>query len=194
MDYQYIEETIAHFKLAIDSLTELTPSSHELTGLAVADEVQEHVRRALSTLSAAVNPPLPNDLSANILKQLEEYNISLDDLEVRVALANHHPSQIIGILNEIKNRYAEIRRHREYFLLRLPQQPIEELGSRLPSYQASDFDWSIPPTPPETLAALKRKYQVDRLNPRQPTASLFSRIDAAQQEWAEAHPPDQSTS
>jgi hypothetical protein len=191
MDYQYIQETINHFKLAIERLEEIVPNSHELTGLAVADEVQEHVRRALATLSAAVNPQLPADLSGNILRQLEEYNISLDDVEVRVALASHHPSQIIGVLNEIKNRYAEIRRHREYFLLRLPKQPIEELGSRLPFYQASDFEWSSPPTAPDILAALKRKYQLDRLIPRQPPADLFSKIDAAQAAWAAAHPPDQ---
>ncbi len=191
MDYQYIQETIAHFQLAIERLTEITPDSHELTGLAVADEVQEHVRRALATLSAAVNPQLPADLSSNVLRQLAEYNISLDDVEVRVALASHHPSQIIGVLNEIKNRYAEIRRHREYFLLRLPQQPIEELGSRLPFYQASDFEWSSPLTSPETLAALKRKYHLDRLTPRKPTADLFSQIDAAQAAWAKANSPDQ---
>jgi hypothetical protein len=193
MDYQYIQETIDHFKLAIGRLEEITPSSHELTGLAVADEVQEHVRRALATLSAAVNPQLPTDLSGDILQKLEEYNIPLDDLEVRVALASYHPSQIVGVLNEIKNRYAEIRRRREYFLVRLPEQPIEELGSRLPFYKASDFDYSPPTTPPETLAALKRKYQIDRLSPRKLPADLFSKIDAAQQAWAEAHPPDQTS-
>lgn len=194
MDYQYIRETIEHFQLAIARLEELTPSSHELTGLAVADEVQEHVRRALAALSTAVNPGLPHDLSGDILNWLEEYNIPLDDLEVRVALANHHPSQIVGVLNEIKNRYAEIRRRREYFLVRLPEQPIEELGSRLPLYQASDFQWSSPPTPPATLAALKRKYQLDRLISRKPPADLFSKIDAAQQAWAEATQPDQPPS
>jgi hypothetical protein len=192
MDYQYIQETIAHFQLAIERLEEITPTSHELTGLAVADEVQEHVRRAMAALSAAVNPQLPTDLSGDILRQLAEYNIPLDDLEVRVALASHHTSQVVGVLNEIKNRYAEIRRRREYFLVRLPEQPIEELGSRLPLYQASDFAWSEPPTAPETLAALKRKYQIDRLSPRKPTADIFSKIEAAQQAWAEAQLPDQS--
>jgi hypothetical protein len=189
MDYKYIQETIDHFKLAIERLEEITPDSHELTGIAVADEVQEHVRRAMAALSAAVNPQLPHNLSSIILKQLEEYNIPLDDLEVRVALANYHPSQIVGVLNEIKNRYAEIRRRREYFLIRLPEQPIEELGSRLPLCQASDFEWSEKPTSPETLAALKRKYNIDRLKSRQPTANIFSQIDAAQQAWAEANPP-----
>ena len=168
MDYQYIQETIAHFQQAIDRLAELTPSSHELTGLAVADEVQEHTRRALAALSTAVNPGLPQKLSGDILQKLEEYNIPLDDLEVRVALANHHPSQIVGVLNEIHSRYGEIRRRREYFLVRLPEQPIEELGSRLPLYQASDFKWSAPPTDPATLAALKAKYQIDRLTARKP--------------------------
>ncbi len=191
MDYQYIQETIDHFKLAIERLEEITPDSHELTGIAVADEVQEHVRRAMAALSAAVNPQLPHNLSSNILKQLQEYNIPLDDLEVRVALANYHPSQIVGVLNEIKNRYAEIRRRREYFLIRLPEQPIEELGSRLPLCQASDFEWSEKPTSPETLAALKQKYKIDRLKSRKPTADIFSQIDAAQQAWAEAHPPEQ---
>ncbi len=191
MDYQYIQETIDHFKLAIERLEEITPDSHELTGIAVADEVQEHVRRALAALSAAVNPQLPHNLSSTILKQLKECHIPLDDLEVRVALANYHHSQVVGVLNEIKNRYAEIRRYREYFLMRLPQQPIEELGSRLPLCQASDFDWPTPITPPETLAALKRKYNIDRLKSRKPTADIFSQIDAAQQAWAAANPPEQ---
>jgi hypothetical protein len=190
MDYKYIQETIDHFKLAIERLEEITPDSHELTGIAVADEVQEHVRRAMAALSAAVNPQLPHNLSSNILKQLEEYNIPLDDLEVRVALANYHPSQIVGVLNEINNRYAEIRRRREYFLVRLPEQQIEELGSRLPLLEASDFEWSEPPTSPETLAALKRKYKIDRLKSHQPTANIFSQIDAAQQAWAAANPPE----
>ncbi len=191
MDYQYIQETIDHFKLAIERLEEITPSSHELTGIAVADEVQEHVKRALAALSTAVNPQLPADLSPDILRQLEEYNIPLDDLEVRVALTSYHSSQIVGVLNEIKNRYAEIRRRREYFLIRLPEQPIEQLGSRLPLYQASDFEWTEPPTPPEVLAALKRKYNLDRFKTRKPTADLFSQIDAAQQAWTNANQPEQ---
>ncbi len=191
MDYQYIQETIDHFKLAIERLEEITPSSHELTGIAVADEVQEHVRRALAALSTAVNPQLPTDLSKDILRQLAEYDIPLDDLEVRVALTSYHPSQIVGVLNEIKNRYAEIRRRREYFLVRLPEQPIEELGSRLPIYQASDFDWQIPPTPPEALEALKRKYKLDRLKSRKPPTDFFSKIEEAEQAWTKATQPEQ---
>jgi prefoldin subunit 5 len=39
MDYQYIQKTIEHLQQAIDSLSELTPQSHDITGIAVADEV-----------------------------------------------------------------------------------------------------------------------------------------------------------
>jgi Rad3-related DNA helicase len=186
MDYQYIQKTIAHLQEAIDSLAELTPQSHDITGIAVADEVHEHLNKARAALSTAINPELPEYLSGNILRQMEEYGIPLEDLEVRVALSNHHPSQVLGVLGEISDRYADIRRRREYFLVRLPEQPVEELGSRLPFYQASDFAWAPPPTPPATLAALKKKYQLDRLKKRQPATDIFGKIDAAQQAWEQA--------
>jgi hypothetical protein len=186
MDYQYIQRTIDHLQAAIFSLQELTPESHDITGIAVADEVQEELNKALAALSTAINPELPAYLSGDILRQLETYGIPLDDLEVRVALANHHASQVVGVLNEIGDRYADIRRRREYFLVRLPEQPVEELGSRLPFYQASDFAWAPPPTPPEKLVALKKKYQLDRLQKRQPAADIFGKIDAAQQAWEQA--------
>jgi hypothetical protein len=186
MDYQYIQRTIEHLQQAIDSLQELTPQSHDLTGMAVADEVHEQLNQARAALSTAINPDLPEYLSGEIERQLEAYGIPLEDLEVRVALANHHPSQVVGVLNEIGDRYSDIRRRREYFLVRLPEQPVEELGSRLPFYQASDFAWAPPPTPPEKLAALKKKYQLDRLQKRQPAADIFGKIDAAQQAWEQA--------
>jgi hypothetical protein len=185
MDYQYIQASIAYLEQAIQRLQELTPASHELTGLAVADEVREHVNKSLAALSTAVNPQIPPNLSGSLLQQLEEYGIPLDDIEVRAALVAHHPSQIVGVLNEIADRYADIRRRREYFLVRLPEQPIEELGSRLPFYQASDFDWAPPPTPPATLAALKQKYQLDRL-PKKRSVDIFSQLEAAQQAWDQA--------
>jgi hypothetical protein len=186
MEYQYIQTSIQSLEQAIQRLQELTPTSHDLTALAVADEVQEHLKKALAALSSAVNPQLPAHLSGALLQQLEEYGIPLDDLEVRSALVTHHPSQVVGVLNEIAARYADIRRRREYFLVRLPDQPVEELGSRLPFYQASDFEWSPPPTPPEHLAALKRKYQLDRLPKRRITDDIFGKIEAANQAWAQA--------
>jgi hypothetical protein len=185
MDYQYIQTSIECLQQAIERLQELTPQSHDLTGLAVADEVQEQIKKALAALSTAVNPQIPDRLSGSLLQQLEDYGIPLDDLEVRAALVAHHPSQIVGVLNEIADRYADIRRRREYFLVRLPEQPVEELGSRLPFYKASDFASAPPPTPPETLAALKRKYQLDRL-PKKRSADIFGKLEAAHQAWEQA--------
>jgi hypothetical protein len=185
MEYQHIQTSIAYLQQAIERLQELTPTSHELTGLAVADEVQEHVKKSLAALSTAINPQIPENLSGSLLQQLEEYGIPLDDLEVRAALVAHHPSQIVGVLNEIAGRYADIRRRREYFLVRLPEQPIEELGSRLPFYTASDFAWAPPPTPPATLAALKKKYQLDRL-PKKRSTDIFSKLEEAHQAWEQA--------
>jgi hypothetical protein len=186
MEYQYIETSIESLRQAIQRLQELTPQSNELTALAVADEVQEQVKKALAALSTAVNPQIPDHLSGDLLRQLEEYGIPLDDLEVRSALVTHHPSQVVGVLNEISNRYAEIRRRREYFLVRLPEQPVEELGSRLPFYKASDFAWAPPPTPPEELAALRRKYQLDRLPKKRNTDGIFDKLEAAHQAWEQA--------
>jgi hypothetical protein len=185
MEYEHIQTSIAYLQQAIERLQELTPTSHELTGLAVADEVQEHVKKSLAALSTAINPQIPENLSGSLLQQLEEYGIPLDDLEVRAALVAHHPSQIVGVLNEIAGRYADIRRRREYFLVRLPEQPIEELGSRLPFYTASDFAWAPPPTPPATLAALKKKYQLDRL-PKKRSTDIFSKLEEAHQAWERA--------
>jgi hypothetical protein len=185
MEYQHIQTSIAYLQQAIERLQELTPTSHELTGLAVADEVQEHVKKSLAALSTAINPQIPENLSGSLLQQLEEYGIPLDDLEVRAALVAHHPSQIVGVLNEIAGRYADIRRRREYFLVRLPEQPLEELGSRLPFYKASDFDWAPPPTPPATLAALKKKYQLDRL-PKKRSTDIFSKLEEAHHAWEQA--------
>jgi hypothetical protein len=185
MEYEHIQTSIAYLQQAIERLQELTPTSHELTGLAVADEVQEHVKKSLAALSTAINPQIPENLSGSLLQQLEEYGIPLDDLEVRAALVAHHPSQIVGVLNEIAGRYADIRRRREYFLVRLPEQPIEELGSRLPFYTASDFAWAPPPTPPATLAALKKKYQLDRL-PKKRSIDIFSKLEEAHQAWEQA--------
>jgi tetratricopeptide (TPR) repeat protein len=185
MDYQHIQTSIAYLQQAIERLQELTPTSHDLTGLAVADEVQEQLKKALAALSTAINPQIPDKLSGSLLQQIEDYGIPLDDLEVRAALVAHHPSQIVGVLNEIADRYADIRRRREYFLVRLPEQPVEELGSRLPFYQASDFTWAPPPTPPEKLAALRQKYQLDRLQKKR-SADIFGKLEEAHQAWEQA--------
>jgi hypothetical protein len=192
MEYTHLQTAISALQQAIEQLQQLTPESSELSALAVADGVQAQVRTALAALSTAVNPQIPEYLSGSLLQQLEDMGIPLDDLEVRAALVAHHPSQVVGVLNEIADRYAEIRRRREYFLVRLPEQPVEELGSRLPFYRASDFAGTPAPTPPEQLAALKRKYHLDRLPKKRPP-QIVDRLAAAQQEWeaarAEADPP-----
>jgi hypothetical protein len=143
------------------------------------------LHRVLAELSAAISPPLPDNLPPELLTRAENLGIPLDDLEVRVAITTHHPSQFLAILNEIEQRFTEIRRVREYLLVRLPDMPIEPLGSRLPVYTAADFAWDEPRLSPAELAQIRQKHQIDRLlhQPPRHSLDLFSQIHAANQEW-----------
>lgn len=148
----------------------------------------EQIHRAIAELSAAIDPPSLEHIPAELVSKAVRLGIPLDDIEVRVAITTHHLSQFIGILNEIEQRFGEIRRIREYLLVRLPDLPIEQLGSRLPVYTAADFEWTEPRLSPSELAAIRAKYQIDRLSgsPRRRAPDLFEQIEFANQAWHQA--------
>lgn len=181
---------------AIEILKSATQSLTELAALPVADRplretvtnTVEQIHRALAELAAAITPPSLEKIPPELLTKADRLGIPLDDIEVRVAITTHHLSQFVGILNEIEQRFGEIRRVREYLLVRLPDLPIEQLGSRLPVYTAADFEWTQAKLSPTELAAIRAKYQIDRLlaQPPRHSTDLFERIETANRAWAEA--------
>ena len=180
---------------AIELLQSATQSLTELAAIPAADRPMretinntvEQIHRAVAELAAALDPPSLDRIPPELLTKAERLGIPLDDIEVRVAITTHHLSQFLGILNEIEQRFGEIRRVREYLLVRLPDMPIERLGSRLPVYTAADFEWNEPRLSPAELAKIRAKYQIDRLLAR-PTqdADLFDRIATANLAWEQA--------
>jgi hypothetical protein len=180
---------------AIELLQSATQSLTNLAALPAADRPMretvnntvEQIHRAVAELTAALDPPSLERIPPESIAKAERLGIPLDDIEVRVAITTHHLSQFLGILNEIEQRFGEIRRVREYLLVRLPDMPIERLGSRLPVYTAADFEWNEPRLSPDELAKIRAKYQIDRLLAR-PTQDpdLFDRIAAANLAWERA--------
>ena len=191
----HLNEAIALLQSATKSLTELAtiPADRQPLRETVTNTV-EQIHRALAELAAAINPPSLDKIPPEILTKAERLGIPLADIEVRVAITTHHLSQFIGILNEIEQRFVEIRRVREYLLVRLPDMPIEQLGSRLPVYTAADFEWTQPRLSPTELAAIRAKYQIDRLlhQPPRHSADLFTQIESADRAWAQARSDRQS--
>ena len=185
----HLNEAIALLQSATQSLTELAamPTASQPLRETVNTTV-EQIHRALAELTAAINPPSLDRIPVEILTKADRLGIPLDDIEVRVAITTHHLSQIIGILNEIEQRFVEIRRVREYLLVRLPDMPIEQLGSRLPVYTAADFEWNQPRLSPAELATIRAKYQIDRLlqQPPRHSTDLFAQIEAADRAWEQA--------
>jgi hypothetical protein len=185
----HLHEAIKLLESATQSLNELTtiPVEQQPLRETVATTV-EQINRALAELSAAINPPSLEQVPVEILAKAERLGIPLADIEVRVAITTHHLSQFIGILNEIEQRFVEIRRVREYLLVRLPDIPIEQLGSRLPVYTAADFEWTEPRLSPSDLAQVRAKYQIDRLlqQPPRHSTDLFKQIAAADLAWQQA--------
>jgi hypothetical protein len=180
---------------AIELLQSATQSLTELAAIPVADRplretinnTVEQIHRAVAELAAALDPPSLENIPPELLTKAERLGVPLDDLEVRVAIATHHLSQFLGILNEIEQRYGEIRRVREYLLVRLPDMPIERLGSRLPVYTAADFEWHEPRLSPDELAKIRAKYQIDRRLARSTQQTdLFDRIATANMAWERA--------
>jgi hypothetical protein len=185
----HLNNAIALLQSATDSLAELVtiPTDRQPLRETVTTTV-EQIHRALAELSATINPPSLEKIPPELLTKADRLGIPLDDIEVRVAITTHHLSQFVGILNEIDQRFAEIRRVREYLLVRLPDIPIEQLGSRLPVYTAADFEWKEPKLSPTERAAIRSKYQIDRLlqQPPRHSADLFAQIAAADLAWEQA--------
>ena len=191
----HLNEAISLLQAATQNLIDLAAIPVEKQPLreTVTNTVNQ-IHRAVAELLAASNPPSLDKIPPDLLIKAERLNIPLDDIEVRVAITTHHLSQFIGILNEIENRFAEIRRVREYLLVRLPDIPIEQLGSRLPVYTASDFEWTEPRLSPSELATIRSKYQIDRLlqQPPRHSADLFRQIESAELAWEQANSVPQS--
>jgi hypothetical protein len=192
----------SHLENAIELLQSATQSLTALAAQAPADRatretVEANVReihRALAELSAAIDRPSLDDIPPELLGKAEALGIPLDDIEVRVAITTHDLSQFVGILNEIEQRFAEIRRVREYLIVRLPDIKIERLGSRLPIYTAADFEWNEPRLSPAEIAAIRSQYQIDRLitpSPQDPS-DLSHQIEVAKQAWEQATADRQS--
>jgi hypothetical protein len=192
----HLNRAIAILQSATDRLAELAAIPTEQQPLRETINITvEQIHTALAELSAAINPPALDKIPPELLTKAERLGVPLDDIEVRVAITTHHLSQFIGILNEIEQRFVEIRRVREYLLVRLPDLPIEQLGSRLPVYTASDFEWKQPRLSPDELAQIRAKYQIDRLlsQPPRHSADLFQEIEAAERAWEQAHADSQSS-
>jgi hypothetical protein len=191
----HLNEAISLLQSATQNLIDLAAIPVEKQPLreTVTNTVNQ-IHRAVAELLAASNPPSLDKIPPDLLIKAERLKIPLDDIEVRVAITTHHLSQFIGILNEIENRFAEIRRVREYLLVRLPDIPIEQLGSRLPVYTASDFEWTEPRLSPSELATIRSKYQIDRLlqQPPRHSADLFKQIESAELAWEQAQSGTQS--
>jgi hypothetical protein len=185
----HLHEAIALLQSATQILTELAivPADRQPLRETVNTTV-EQIHRALAELTAAINPPALDKIPPELLTKADRLGIPLDDIEVRVAITTHHLSQFVGILNEIEQRFGEIRRVREYLLVRLPDIPIEQLGSRLPVYTAADFEWTEPRLSPGELATIRAKYQIDRLlqQPPRHSTDLFTQIAAADRAWEQA--------
>jgi hypothetical protein len=190
-----LNEAISLLQSATQSLTELAaiPVEQQPLRETISNTV-EQIHRALAELSAAINPPSLDRIPPELLTKADRLGIPLDDIEVRVAITTHHLSQFVGILNEIEQRFAEIRRVREYLLVRLPDIPIEQLGSRLPVYTAADFEWKEPRLSSTELAAIRSKYQIDRLlqQPPRHSTDLFKQIESADRAWEQAQSDKQS--
>lgn len=146
------------------------------------EAAKERVKKALAEMSAAINPPIDSDIPPEILAKAEELGIPLDDIEIRVAISEHDVSQVAAILEEIDNKAEYVRRRREYFLIRLPDMPVEKLGPRVPVVTAKDFQVPSEPMPKELLNEIKAKYNLEKLTAKKASysSSLFEKIKEAQ--------------
>lgn len=184
MDYEYIKQAIAQLETTASKLKDLVETvPPERAKIHLVREMQAAIREALASLEAAIAPPNLEHLPPDVLERAEASGIPLGDIEVQVAIASHDLSQVMGILTEIENRAESIRRPREYFLVRLPDMPVERLGSRLPVYTAADFQQSKEPPTKEFRDRLKAKYGLDRLTGKSPRSrsTLFEKIKQAKQ-------------
>ena len=182
MDYQDINKAITLLQTAANNLQEMVQSMPPSRAKnQTVEEAMEMVRQAIAEMSAAINPPLMTDIPPELLSQAEALGIPLDDMEVRVAISSHHPSQLAGVLQEIDNRAEQIKRRRSYFLVRISEMPIEPLGPRVAIVTAADFQWPQEATPQEFIDEIKTKYGIDKLmeKKKRSPSSLFDKIKAA---------------
>jgi hypothetical protein len=185
-----------HLENAIELLQSATQSLIELAAIPPADRTTREtveantreIHRALAELSASIDRPSLDNIPPELLRKAEELGIPLDDIEVRVAITTHNLSQFMGILNEIEQRFEQIHRVREYLIVRLPDIPVERLGSRLPIYTAADFEWNEARLSATEIAAIRSQHQIDRLIAQSPQASsnLSQQIEVAKQAWEQA--------
>ena len=191
MDYEHLKKAI---KLLTNATQDLEYIVREATTNKVNNQTietaKETLKKAMAEMSAAVNPPVINHIPDKFLAKAEKLGIPLDDIEVIVAISEHHPSQLLAVLAEIENRAENIRRRREYFLFRLPQMPIEKLGSRLPIFKATDLNWPEQTISKEYREAIKAKYKIDRLMKERPYSriSFFAKIQIAEQNLSQSQP------
>ena len=196
MDYEHLKKAI---KLLTNATQDLEYIVREATTNKVNNQTietaKETLKKAMAEMSAAVNPPVINHIPDKFLAKAEKLGIPLDDIEVIVAISEHHPSQLLAVLAEIENRAENIRRRREYFLFRLPQMPIEKLGSRLPIFKATDLNWPEQTIPKEYREAIKAKYKIDRLMKERPYSriSFFAKIQIAEQNLSQSQPGENNS-
>jgi hypothetical protein len=196
MDYEHLKKAI---KLLTNATQDLEYIVREATTNKVNNQTietaKETLEKAMAEMSAAVNPPVINHIPDKFLAKAEKLGIPLDDIEVIVAISEHHPSQLLAVLAEIENRAENIRRRREYFLFRLPQMPIEKLGSRLPIFKATDLNWPEQTISKEYREAIKAKYKIDRLMKERPYSriSFFAKIQIAEQNLSQSQPGENNS-
>ena len=196
MDYEHLKKAI---KLLTNATQDLEYIVREATTNKVNNQTietaKETLKKAMAEMSAAVNPPVINHIPDNFLAKAEKLGIPLDDIEVIVAISEHHPSQLLAVLAEIENRAENIRRRREYFLFRLPEMPIEKLGSRLPIFKATDLNWPEQTISKEYREAIKAKYKIDRLMKERPYSriSFFAKIQIAEQNLSQSQPGENNS-
>ncbi len=189
MDYEYLKKAIKLLTNATQELENiLSQTSANKANNQTVENAKKTIKKAMAEISAAVNPPCTNHIPDEFLAKAEKLGIPLDDIEVIVAISEHHPSQLAAVLAEIENRSEKIRRRREYFLLRLPEMPIEKLGSRLPVVKATDFNWPEEAISQEYREAIKAKYKIDKLVKKRPYSrtSIFAKIQAAEANLAKS--------
>ncbi|NEP41862.1 MAG: hypothetical protein F6K25_05875 [Okeania sp. SIO2G4] len=189
MDYEHLKQAIKLLTNATQKLENIiSEKSTNQANNQTVEFAQETIKKAMAEISAAINPPIINHIPDEFLAKAESLGIPLDDVEVIVAISEHHPSQLLGVLAEIENRAENIKRRREYFLLRLPEMPREKLGPRLPVIKASDFNLPEEPISQEYREAIKAKYKIDRLMKKRPysRATIFEKIKQAEAIFAES--------
>ena len=157
----------------------------------IVAEVETQIQQALATLKISVDPPDISQIPTSILDQLNRLGIPSEDLNVQIALSSHHLSQILGMITEIQNKAELIKHRKDYFLDRLPQMPIEQLGPRVPIVTAADFEEDFEPIPKEIREQIKAKYKLDKLIQKKQRSrlSIFEKVKQAEQLLSQPQSP-----